>query len=235
MESIRVERLDHLGIVAGVIKDLGIIEMIDARIRPEDKEEISTGEAIAGMILNGLGFSNRPLSLTPQFFENKPLDVLIREGVSAAHFNRFKLGRSLDDVFTYGPDLLFSEIALDVCLKEKIDRRFNCLDTSSFSLTGEYLPDSDEQAVLITYGYSKDHRPDLKQAVLELMVSQDGGVPFMSKAWDGNASDNAVFESRSKDLIEQFKASEGPRYKIADSKLYTEKNAANLAYHKFIV
>lgn len=56
----------------------------------------------------------------------------------------------------------------------------------------------------------------------------------MSKAWDGNASDNTVFESRSKELIEQFKASEGPRYLIADSKLYTEKNAANLTYHKFL-
>ena len=118
MESIRVERLDHLGIVAGVIKDLGIISMIDARIPPAaGKEEISTGEAIAGMVLNGLGFSDRPMSLTPQFFENKPLEILIRPGVSAAHFNRFKLGRSLDDVFTYGCDLLFSEIASDACRK----------------------------------------------------------------------------------------------------------------------
>jgi transposase len=56
------------------------------------------------------------------------------------------------------------------------------LDTTSFALNGEYVPDSDEQVMTITYGYSKDHRPDLKQAVLELMVPQDDGVPFVSKS-----------------------------------------------------
>jgi transposase len=121
-----------------------------------------------------------------------------------------------------------------VCQQEGIDLRFNCLDTTSFSLTGEYIPDSDEHAIAVTYGYSKDHRPDLKQAVLELMVSQDGGVPFVSKSWDGNASDNAIFKERSAILLHEFAASPGPRYLIADSKVYTKKNAPNLAYLPFI-
>jgi len=47
MGSIKVERIDHLGIVAGVIQDLGIIEMIDSRIAPDEREEITTGQAIA--------------------------------------------------------------------------------------------------------------------------------------------------------------------------------------------
>jgi len=89
MESLSVERLDHLGVVASVIKDLGIGEMIDARLGRHDQEEISTGEAVAGMILNGLGFSDRPLTLTPQFFANNPLDLLFRAGVRAEMFNRF--------------------------------------------------------------------------------------------------------------------------------------------------
>jgi transposase len=186
------------------------------------------------MILNSLGFSNRPISLTPQFFENKPMALLFRDGVSADSFNRFKLGRSLDKVFSYGCDMLFSEIALSVCQQEDIDLRFNCLDTTSFSLTGEYIPDSDEHAIAVTYGYSKDHRPDLKQAVLELMVSQDGGVPFLSKSWDGNASDNAIFKERSAALLLEFAASSVPRYLIADSKVYTKKNAPNLGCLPFI-
>lgn len=234
MDVVKVERMDHLGIIAGVIQDLGIVEMIDSRITPDEREEISTGEAIAGMILNGLGFSNRPMSLTPQFFENKPMALLFRDGVSADSFNRFKLGRSLDKAFSYGCDMLFSEIALSVCQQEGIDLRFNNLDTTSFSLTGEYIPDSDEHAIAVTYGYSKDHRPDLKQAVLELMVSQDGGVPFLSKSWDGNASDNAIFKERSAALLHEFAASSGPRYLIADSKVYTKKNAPNLAQLPFI-
>ena len=171
MESVLVERLDHLGLIASVIKDLGLIAMIDARLGADAQEEITSGEAVAGMILNGLGFANRPLSLTPQFFAKTPLDLLFREGVRAEMFNRFKLGRTLDKVHTYGCDLLFNEMALAVCAHEGLDMRFNHLDTTSFALTGEYVPDSDEQAITITHGYSKDHRPDLKQAVLELIVS----------------------------------------------------------------
>ncbi len=56
MVLVSVERLDHFGIVSSVIKDLGIIEMIDARVSPHDQEEITAGEAVGGMILNGLGF-----------------------------------------------------------------------------------------------------------------------------------------------------------------------------------
>ena len=139
--------------------------MIDARLLPQNQEEITLGEAIAGMIVNGLGFANRPLSLTPQFFAHKPLDLLFRPGVRADMFHRFKLGRSLEEVYGYGCDLLLSELALAVCAHEGIAQRFNHLDTTSFALTGAYLPDSDEHALTMTPGYAKDHRPDLTQAV----------------------------------------------------------------------
>jgi transposase len=234
MALVTVERLDHLGIIAEVIKDVGLIDMIDARLVPDSQEEITPGEAVAGMIINGLGFGNRPLSLTPQFFANKPLDLLFREDVCAELFNRFKLGRTLDEVYAYGCDRLFSEVALAVCAHEGIDVRFNHLDTTSFSLRGEYVPDSDEQAITITHGYSKAHRPDLKQAVLELMVSQDGGVPFVSQSWDGNASDTKIFQERAAALIETFQRSPTPRYVVADSKLYHADNAANLQALGFI-
>jgi transposase len=234
MALVTVERLDHLGLITEIIKDIGLIDMINARLVPDRQEDITPGEAVAGMILNGLGFANRPLSLTPQFFANKPLDLLFREGVCAEMFNRFKLGRTLDEVHAYGCDLLFSELALAVCAQEGIDLRFNHLDTTSFALTGAYIPDSDEQAITITHGHSKDHRPDLKQAVLELMVSQDGGVPFVSKSWDGNASDTAIFQERAAALLTTLQRSPTPRYLVADSKLYNEDNAANLLTLGFI-
>ena len=60
MESVSVERLDHLGILSEVIKDLGLIELIDARLVPDAQEEITPGEAVAGMLLKSLGFSHRP-------------------------------------------------------------------------------------------------------------------------------------------------------------------------------
>jgi transposase len=165
MASVHVERLDHLGLIASMIKDIGLISLIDARLVPDAQEEITPGEAVAGMILNGLGFAKKPLTLTPQFFANKPLDLLFREGVDAEMFNRFQLGRTLDEAHADGCDLLLSELALVVCAQERIEHRFSPLDTTSFSLTGDYVPESDEQAIRITHGYAKDHRPDLKQAV----------------------------------------------------------------------
>ena len=234
MEQVRVERLDHLGVMAALIKDLGLVNMIDTRLVPDAQAMITPGEAVAGMILNGLGFANRPLSLTPQFFANKPLDLLLRQGIDAEMFNRFKLGRTLDEAYAYGCDLLFEELALSICAQEGIDLRFNHLDTTSFALTGEYVPASDEYAIRITHGYSKDHRPDLKQAVLELMVSQDGGVPVVSKSWDGHTSDTQVFQKRAEALMRAFKDTPSPRYLVADAKLYCADNAVHLAQLGFI-
>lgn len=231
---LEVKRLDHFGLVAGVIKDLELVDLIDNLLGKDEQENISAGEAIAGMILNGLGFTQRPMSLTPQFFENKPLDLLFRKDVKASHFNRFKLGRTLDGAHQYGNEALFSKIALHVCEKEKIDMSKSHGDTTSFSLTGEYLPDSDEHAIQITYGYSKDHRPDLKQAVLELVVTQDGSIPFICQCHDGNASDNIVFKDRVANLVMQIKNGRQPTCVIMDSKVYTEKNSKYLAQISFV-
>jgi len=229
-----IKRLDHLGIVAGVIKDLKLIEMIDERLGTYEGETVTAGETVAGMIINGLGFSNKPLSLVPLFFKNCPLEQLLRPGAKAEDFNRFKLGRVLDRCHSYGTELLFGEIALKVCQQEQVDTRFNSEDTTSFTLSGDYQRKAEEDTVQITLGYSKDHRPDLKQVMLEMMVSQDGGVPIIGKVLDGNASNNNVFKERSEKLIEQFKAAESPRYLIADSKLYSATNAVNLKELPFI-
>ncbi len=229
-----ISRLDHHGVVAGVMKDLALVDQIDRLLGMHDQSEISHGEAIAGMILNGLGFTDRPLSLSPQFFENKALDVLFRQGVEASYFNRFKLGRTLDAAYAHGCERLFGELAVSVSRQEGVESRFGCEDTTSFSLTGEYLADEDSHAVVITQGYSKDHRPDLKQMVLEMMVSQDGGIPLLMKCWSGNSDDTTIFQHRAKALVEAWKEAEIPPYFITDSKGYTKENAVNLKQLLFI-
>jgi len=158
--------LDHLGIVASVIKDLNIVQLIDDRLGTFEGETLSAGETVAGMIINGLGFSNKPLSLTPLFFKHCPLSLLFHEGVKAEDFNRFKSGRVLDRCHGYGTELLFSEISLNVCRQEKVDTRFNSLDSTRFTLSGDYLAKTDDETIAIKLGHSKDHRPDLKQVML---------------------------------------------------------------------
>src|SRR5215475_4828294 len=110
--------------------------MIDRRLVPAEPERITPGEAVAGMILKGLGVAHRPVALTPQFFANTPLDLLFRHGIDAKMCNRFKLGRTLDDASAYGCALLLQELALAICAPEGLELRFNHRDTTSFSLPG---------------------------------------------------------------------------------------------------
>ena len=76
--------------------------MIDARLVPDKQEELTPGEAMAGMILNGVGFANRPVSLPPPCFAPTPPGLWCREGVHAEMCKRLKLGRTLDEVYPSG-------------------------------------------------------------------------------------------------------------------------------------
>ena len=64
MRNLKIKRLDHHGIVAGVIDDLKIVEIVNQWVGVDEQEPVSSGMIIKSMILNGLGFSSRPLTLT---------------------------------------------------------------------------------------------------------------------------------------------------------------------------
>jgi 8-oxo-dGTP pyrophosphatase MutT (NUDIX family) len=137
--------------------------LIDARLGADAPEEITPGDAVAGMSLNGVGLATRPWSFTPQCLANTPLDRWCREGVRAEMGNRFQLGRTLDQVHTYGGELVLSDMGVAVCAHAGLDWRFHHLDTTSVALTGESVPERDAQAMTITPGSSKDHRPAVQQ------------------------------------------------------------------------
>ncbi len=65
------ERLDHLGIVAGVCQEIGLAAWLDAQ-DPDRRQQVSVGTATVAMVLNGLGWSLRQLYLMPQFFVGHP-------------------------------------------------------------------------------------------------------------------------------------------------------------------
>jgi hypothetical protein len=85
--GLHTQRLDHLGIVAGICSQIGLIEQIDQQVGP-NKRKVSVGQAVQAMVLNGLGFVSRPLYLSPEFFENKPVSLLVDEGIESASLNR---------------------------------------------------------------------------------------------------------------------------------------------------
>ncbi len=227
-----ITRLDHHGIVAGVIRDLGIVDFIDSELGASDTE-VSTGSTVAAMIINGLGFSDRPLSLTPQFFEQVPVEYLLGDSVSADKLNRHRLGRTLDQLYEAGVSELFTKLSKKIAKIEDVDTSKQVNDTTSFSLTGEYEYEDEPDVVKIKYGHSKDHRPDLKQIVHELVVSCDEGIPLHLKSFDGNASDTVIFRERVKELKKQF-CNDNDSLWIADSKLYSEKTLAELQGVRFL-
>src|SRR5439155_9591373 len=157
--------LDHLGIVAGICNQIGLVEEIDLAVEPTGRI-VTVGYAVKSMVLNGLGFVSRPLYLTPEFYANKPVDLLIGLGIEAADLNDDSLGRALDHLFEAGVTEVFARIAVRALRVFGIETRFSHLDTTAFSVSGEYQHEGDETkeepvAIKLTYGYYKDHRPDL--------------------------------------------------------------------------
>lgn len=110
-EEYQIERLDHLGIVAGVCREAGIAAWIDKQVG-ESQRLVSVGTAVVAMILNGLGFANRQLYLVPQFFANKPVEHLLGEGITAEMLNDDCLGRALDWLYEHDVTTSFAGLAL---------------------------------------------------------------------------------------------------------------------------
>jgi uncharacterized protein DUF4277 len=199
--------------------------MMNARLVPAPQAMLTPGEAVAGMRLNGRGCAHRPVSWTPPFVASTPLELWWHDGVRAERCNRFTLGRTLDEASADGCDLRLHERALGVCAREGLDRRVNHLETTSFSRRGDDIPERDEQAMTITHGYSRDHRPDLQPVVLARMVSEDGGIPCVRRSGDGTPSDLEMFQTRAQAWLAAFQHAPHPRYLMADSKLYHEDHA----------
>lgn len=104
------QTLDHPSIVAGVSQQIGLIEHIDDHV-PDTGRKVSVGQAIQAMVLNGLGLVGRPLYLTPEFYANKPVDLLIGERLKATDLNADSLWRALDYVYETGIAELFTNVS----------------------------------------------------------------------------------------------------------------------------
>src|SRR5438034_4307146 len=144
----QTERLDHLGIVAGVCREAGIAEWLDERAG-EQRRSVSMGTATVPMILNGLGFSNRLLYLVPQYFKNKPVEHLLGEGITADMLNDDCLGRTLDWLYEHDVTTLFAGIALQARQRLGVKAQQLHIDTTSFSVSGDYQAKAEEDAIPI--------------------------------------------------------------------------------------
>lgn len=215
------QRIDHLGIVAGICQEICLIDQIDARVKASDRK-VSCGQGTQAMILNALGFVGRALYLMPDYLHNKPVDLLIDPDLTAEDFNDDTLGRCLDDLYTAGVTEVYYQIASHAMQVYGIRSRFVHLDSSSFHLHGAYDPDEPErEAISVTYGYSKDRRPDLKQVVLQLITHHKSALPVWLEVLSGNSNDKKTFKATIKAYCKELSAGE-PSYVVVDSAGFTE-------------
>ncbi|ELS47089.1 transposase [Microcystis aeruginosa NIES-3804] len=242
-QEIEIQNIDHLGIVAGIIDSIGIVEIINELIGVEKDEKVNAGQVVKAMIINGLGFVSKPLYMFPEYFETIACEHLIGTGVKPEYLNDDKLGRVMDKLFIKGLDTIFFIIAVKAAQKFGVSLSTSHLDSSSIHVHGQYntsLPEvifenqkignnqeleeiavKSPKEITITYGYSRDHRPDLKQFIIEMICSGDGDIPIFLKLASGNQADSSCFGQIA---VEYHKQLEVNSLMVADSALYTESN-----------
>jgi len=245
-EAINILNLDHLGIVAGIINEIELVEEVNKKVGIKIKETLSPGQVMKAMILNGLGFLSAPIYLFDTFFVGKATEHLIGEGVRPEQLNDDRIGRALDKYHQAGTTKLFTAIALKAARKFQVSMKSVHLDSSSISVEGAYKncqeksqeveaesenTESSMKTLKIVHGYSRDRRPDLKQFIIDTIVSGDKDVPLCLKIDDGNADDKSVFVERLKEFKNQW-TFDG--ICVADSALYTAENLSAMAGMKWI-
>jgi transposase len=166
-----------------------------------------------------------------EYFCDKPLERLIAPGVKPGHINDDALGRCLDALYEHGVSSLYQNIGEAVVQHLKLPCDSVHLDSTSFHYDGvEKLCDGDDdiKPIEITKGYSRDHRPELNQVVLNLICENQSGIPVYMKPASGNINDMEGFKEIVKSHIKSLKAAQSCRYLVADAALYVKETIIEL-------
>lgn len=230
----------HLGLVGTFIQESGIIEMIDSRIPKTSNNHghLTHGQVVALMILNGLGYTTRPLYMSNTFFDAKDVEAMLGIEYDANWFNDNVTGRTMDALYEYGLTPLFSELSLGIM--KSLGRKIGSvnIDSTSFHYHGAEQMYHDDNSkvnydephkINVTYGYSRDAHPELVQIMEQMMVDNETGIPLFMEPESGNTNDTNAFKRMVK-VFEQFKdyTYDGYIYLCGDSALYSAENIADM-------
>lgn len=128
----KIKNIDHLGIVAGLIDEIGIVEIINSKLGTDPRKTISVVTLVKAIFINRLGFGSRPLYLFSQFFEEQGIEILLGEEVKEDYINDEQLGRGMDKFYRSSLNNLFIEIVLAVIKKFQIDTKYSHGDVISY-------------------------------------------------------------------------------------------------------
>lgn len=216
-ETIVPARLEHLGLLAGTMQELNVRDLTNKFLnggRPELK--LDMGLRLNAMLLNLISFQSRTLYKTSEFLEGFAYEALLDSNVDAEDFNDDSMGRLLDEIYDYGSAKFFESMAIGMLsgkevANKKLVGNSRRMDSTSCALHGVYENQTDSpDQISITFGYSKDGRPDLKQVMLALVTTGPANLPLFAKAMSGNTSDKTEFPKIIEQFQKDFNASQAP-------------------------
>jgi len=232
--AIEVYPVHHLPILKAYADQLGLVSLINHYV--PTAMEVDAGTVVLALVLDTLS-GRSPLYRLEEFFAQQDTALLLGKAVPPQALNDDTAGRVLDRLYDFGTMRLFTACAVRAAMRFGLERRYVHFDTTSRSVWGDYqFAETQDLPFQVTYGYSKDKRPDLKQFVLSTLCV-DRAVPLWGKPEDGNASDktlNTTLLSEIAQLLAQYGVQPGAYIYIADAALVTEDNLAALRDTLFI-
>jgi transposase len=185
LDQALVRSLGALPALLPLCEQLGLRAIINRRCYPEGgaPEDLDVGTVALVLMLNRLQ-SPEPLVHVEEWVGQSALPDLL--GIEAGQCNDDRLARTLDTLLPH-LDALWQDLVVAAMTTFAVDLSALCYDRTSISFCGVY-----EEADLVRYGYSRDHRPDRKQIELAATVTAAGGIPLDYRPLAGNVADRAT-------------------------------------------
>jgi transposase len=221
---------------AAFCRRLGLVDLVNQMVPTQ--MQLRPGLVVQAMVLDVLS-SRTPLYRVEHFLSGQDVELLLGEAVPPHAFNDTNLARSLDAMFDAGTSKIITELGVRATETFGLDTTRPSYDTTSTSVWGEYRAceqESPPPGPKITHGHSKDHLPELKQFMTELLCV-DRGVPIFGRTLDGNSSDktsNNQILSRISSIMARHGLGPGAFIYVADSAMVTARNLSALGQNLFV-
>jgi transposase len=216
VKSITTKLLGEAVLIKPIMDDLGISKVIN-KYAPMRETDLPHGEVIEIVILNRLT-SPQPLYRIEDWARDYGVEEIY--GIAQDRLNDDRVARSFDAISSHG-DEIYMEMALNLITKFGIDPSKVLYDITSMYFEGEY-----DESEIITFGYSRDKRPDREQINIGLNLTLQGGIPIYHRILSGDTSDKTTVEENMNSLRKILPPSN--IVVIGDRAMMTRPNIAKL-------
>jgi transposase len=225
------ERLGPLPLINHFIARIGLEALLERFVPTLDARNAVSHAKALGVLLRSIIVEREPIYRQHETCAQFAAGAFGLSADQMRHLGDDRIGRALDRLFDADRGALLTEVvlAMSKAFQVSFDQVHN--DSTSVSVCGQYRGANGRtvrgrRAPAITYGFSKDHRPDLKQLLFILSVDGEGGVPVQFRLADGNASDSTSHIETWNTL--RTIAGRSDFLYVADSKLCSRDNMAHI-------